>query len=75
MRAQVISAADAPLGEARCKAYAQGLLRGLAHVHKLNLVHRDVKPGNILLSTHGTVKLADFGLARANAAPGRGFSF
>ncbi|MBN1806319.1 MAG: serine/threonine protein kinase [Sedimentisphaerales bacterium] len=37
----------------------------LAHAHTCNLIHRDVKPKNIMISNNGTVKLADMGLARA----------
>lgn len=40
------------------------ILEGLAVLHGLGIVHRDVKPGNVLLATDGSVKLADFGLAR-----------
>ena len=40
-------------------------LRALEHAHELNLVHRDVKPDNLLLTSKGTVKLADLGLAKA----------
>lgn len=36
----------------------------LAHAHACGLIHRDVKPKNIMISTNGTVKLADMGLAR-----------
>jgi serine/threonine-protein kinase len=39
--------------------------KALAHAHACSLVHRDVKPKNIMISTNGTVKLADMGLARA----------
>lgn len=40
-------------------------IKGLAVAHRANVVHRDIKPGNIMLSGGGEVKLADLGLAKA----------
>ncbi|XP_055349469.1 cyclin-dependent kinase 5-like [Paramacrobiotus metropolitanus] len=50
------------------------LLCGLAYCHLKNVLHRDLKPQNILLSKNGEVKLADFGLARAFGIPVRCYS-
>jgi tRNA A-37 threonylcarbamoyl transferase component Bud32 len=47
------------------------LCRGLAYVHRREFVHRDVSPRNVLLSTEGEVKLADFGVALTAASDDR----
>lgn len=40
-------------------------LRGIEHAHDRGIIHRDIKPQNILLDTNGRVKITDFGIAKA----------
>ena len=51
-------------------AVLRPLLSGLGVAHHAGLVHRDVKPENVLISRDGEVKLVDFGLVRATAEAG-----
>ncbi|XP_071335664.1 cyclin-dependent kinase 15 isoform X2 [Trachinotus anak] len=50
------------------------LLRGLCYIHSRRILHRDLKPQNLLISYLGELKLADFGLARSKSIPSQTFS-
>jgi serine/threonine-protein kinase len=49
---------------------ARQMAQGIGYAHKKGLVHRDIKPGNILITPTGEVKVADFGIAKAMASVG-----
>ncbi|KAJ1959619.1 cyclin-dependent kinase 5 [Dispira parvispora] len=57
------------------KRFMYQLLHGLAYCHQRRVLHRDLKPQNLLINKRGELKLADFGLARAFGIPGRNYSF
>uniref|UniRef100_A0A672YYR8 non-specific serine/threonine protein kinase n=1 Tax=Sphaeramia orbicularis TaxID=375764 RepID=A0A672YYR8_9TELE len=61
-----------PLQEVEIAAITHGALQGLAYLHSHNMIHRDVKAGNILLTEPGQVKLGDFGSASI-VAPANSF--
>jgi len=56
------------------KSYLQQLLKGIAHCHTHRVLHRDLKPQNLLIDKKGNLKLADFGLARAFGIPIRTYT-
>ena len=53
---------DRTLSEIEVSTIMEQILKGLINIHKINLIHRDVKGSNILLSEDGTAKLGDFGV-------------
>ncbi len=55
---------DRPMNPTRALHYAQQIAEGLDIAYKQGVVHRDIKPQNILISSQDEVKIADFGLAR-----------
>ncbi|HZF69029.1 MAG TPA: serine/threonine-protein kinase, partial [Gemmatirosa sp.] len=59
---------ESPLPVAEAVRVARELAQGLAHAHAQHVVHRDVKPENVLLATDGSAVLGDFGVSRAIAA-------
>ncbi len=52
------------LSDVEALHFIKQILKGLAHAHERGIVHRDVKPHNIILLKDGTIKITDFGIAR-----------
>jgi len=61
----ILKDSSVPLSPGNVKAYLGTLLRALELLHSQGIIHRDIKPNNLLLSAQGELKLCDFGLARA----------
>jgi len=62
------------IGKAITKSFLFQLLKGIAFCHEHRVLHRDLKPQNLLINKKGELKLADFGLARAFGIPVRSYS-
>ncbi|GID94466.1 hypothetical protein Adi01nite_38780 [Amorphoplanes digitatis] len=66
---QDILAADGPFNPVRAAEIGLGVLNALRAAHRAGVVHRDVKPGNVLIGEDGRVVLTDFGLATVPGDP------
>ena len=56
------------------RTIGEGILKGLAYIHSYGIIHSDVKPKNILLSSDNTVKITDFGISKLYVAGENDFS-
>ncbi|CAF1718204.1 BnaC09g09670D [Brassica napus] len=62
---QIIKSSQS-LSDDHCKYFLFQLLRGLKYLHSANILHRDLKPGNLLVNANCDLKICDFGLARTS---------
>ena len=60
----------APLNTGRAISIGKQICEGLAEAHRLGVVHRDLKPGNIMIDKEGNARIMDFGIARSIAEKG-----
>ncbi|CAN1344350.1 Mitogen-activated protein kinase 7 [Linum perenne] len=63
---QIIRSSQA-LSDDHCRYFVFQLLRGLSYLHSANILHRDLKPGNLLVNANCDLKICDFGLARTTS--------
>jgi serine/threonine protein kinase len=68
------SMASLGLGDAMVKKFMAQLVEGIRYCHSHRILHRDLKPQNLLIDRDGNLKLADFGLARAFGVPLRTYT-
>ncbi|KAH9625399.1 hypothetical protein KSS87_008189 [Heliosperma pusillum] len=67
---QIVKSSQA-LSNDHCQYFLFQLLRGLKYLHSANILHRDLKPGNLLINANCELKICDFGLARTSSGKGQ----
>src|SRR3981189_849849 len=60
-----------PIAVADAINYIDQVLNALSYAHQQNVIHRDIKPGNMMLTPQGVVKVMDFGIARSDSIDAR----
>jgi len=71
---KLIDMGEGGLEPATAQSFLYQLLQGISYCHQHRVLHRDLKPQNLLINREGSLKLADFGLARAFGIPVRSYT-
>jgi serine/threonine protein kinase len=71
---RLLKKANEPLDPIKVKSYMRQLMEGLAYCHRKRIMHRDLKPHNLLIDSNDRLQLADFGLARTFSLPIREYT-
>merc|ERR550537_1849053 len=71
---KLLDMCDSGLDAATTRSFLYQILQGVAFCHQTRVLHRDLKPQNLLINREGVLKIADFGLARAFGIPVRSYT-
>jgi len=70
----IIKDKDIVLTQSHIKAYMIMTLKGIEYLHRMWVLHRDLKPNNLLVNRNGVLKIGDFGLAKCFGSPSREYT-